>query len=246
MSSACARSPEPRPRTTSASTGAAITAGSTRRSFRCPPGSSRSPTSTTPSRTIARTTPPCRPSGCSRSSRPTRAPPRLREHRRSSRPAGRRRGRRLRARGLVPYSGGGGGRMSNLLWEHRPLPPDGPAPSLNPHRGRICVRRRDRQPRCSHAASLTRDRRRARRRAAVRVRLGVQPTGRRGHLVALQGRRGESGTEYVSFGLAMPTGPDLLLSVFGLQLQIALNGLASTSEEEVGCFMELMAAVRAA
>ena len=46
--------------------------------------------------------------------------------------------------------------------------------------------------------------------------------------------------------LAMPTGPDLLLSVFGLQLQIALNGLASTSEEEVGCFMELMAAVRAA
>jgi hypothetical protein len=25
-----------------------------------------------------------------------------------------------------------------------------------------------------------------------------------------------------------------------------LNGLASTSEEEVGCFMELMAAVRAA
>ena len=35
----------------------------------------------------------------------------------------------------------------------------------------------------------------------------------------------DSGTEYVSFGLAMPTGPDLLLSVFGLQLQIALNGL---------------------
>jgi hypothetical protein len=56
----------------------------------------------------------------------------------------------------------------------------------------------------------------------------------------------DSGTEYVSFGLAMPTGPDLLLSVFGLQLQIALNGLAETSEEEVGCFMELMAAVRAA
>ena len=56
----------------------------------------------------------------------------------------------------------------------------------------------------------------------------------------------DSGTEYVSFGLAMPTGPDLLLSVFGLQLQIALNGLSSTSEEEVGCFMELMAAVRAA
>ena len=56
----------------------------------------------------------------------------------------------------------------------------------------------------------------------------------------------DSGIEYVSFGLAMPTGPDLLLSVFGLQLQIALNGLASTSEAEVGCFMELMAAVRAA
>jgi hypothetical protein len=32
----------------------------------------------------------------------------------------------------------------------------------------------------------------------------------------------DSGTEYVSFGLTMPTGPDLLLSVFGLQLQIAL------------------------
>ena len=45
----------------------------------------------------------------------------------------------------------------------------------------------------------------------------------------------DSGTEYVSFGLAMPTGTDLLLSVFGLQLQIALNGLAETSEEEVGC-----------
>ncbi|HYX86411.1 MAG TPA: hypothetical protein VE777_15675 [Gaiellales bacterium] len=55
----------------------------------------------------------------------------------------------------------------------------------------------------------------------------------------------ETGTEYVRFGLAMPSGSDLLLCVFGLQLQIALNGLSATSQDEIACFMELMAAVRA-
>src|SRR5438034_8270341 len=49
----------------------------------------------------------------------------------------------------------------------------------------------------------------------------------------------ETGTEYVCFGVAMPSGSDLLLEVFGLQLQIALNGLAVTSQDELGCFMEL-------
>jgi hypothetical protein len=51
----------------------------------------------------------------------------------------------------------------------------------------------------------------------------------------------ESGDEYVDFSLSIDDGPDLLLSVFGLQLQIALNGIEGTSADELDCFLELMA-----
>ena len=148
--------------------------------------------------------------------------------------------------GVVPYSGGGGGRMSNLLWENRPLPP----------MARLLLSTLIEDASASDDATVSR---------VVRtlLRSPVTDAERVGERLCVFGwecsRPGgeaiswrykvvgaDSGTEYVSFGLAMPTGPDLLLSVFGLQLQIALNGLASTSEEEVGCFMELMAAVRAA
>ena len=50
-----------------------------------------------------------------------------------------------------------------------------------------------------------------------------------------------SGDEYVDFSLSIEDGPDLLLSVFGLQLQIALNGIEGTSADELDCFLELMA-----
>jgi hypothetical protein len=136
--------------------------------------------------------------------------------------------------------------MSNLLWENRPLPP----------MARLLLSTLIEDASASDDATVSR---------VVRtlLRSPVTDAERVGERLCVFGwecsRPGgeaiswrykvvgaESGTEYVSFGLAMPTGPDLLLSVFGLQLQIALNGLASTSEEEVGCFMELMAAVRAA
>jgi hypothetical protein len=55
----------------------------------------------------------------------------------------------------------------------------------------------------------------------------------------------ESGEEYVDFSLAIDSGPDLLLSVFGLQLQIALNGVEGTSADELDCFLELMAMAKA-
>jgi hypothetical protein len=49
-----------------------------------------------------------------------------------------------------------------------------------------------------------------------------------------------SGVEYLNFTLSMPNGPTILLSMFGLQLQIALNGLERTSRGELECFVELM------
>jgi hypothetical protein len=54
-----------------------------------------------------------------------------------------------------------------------------------------------------------------------------------------------SGDQYVDFSLSVEDGPDLLLSVFGLQLQIALNGVEGTSAEELDCFLELMAMAKA-
>jgi hypothetical protein len=55
----------------------------------------------------------------------------------------------------------------------------------------------------------------------------------------------ESGREYLAFTLALEDGPESLLEAFGLQLQIALNGMEQTSCEELGCFRELLAAARA-
>ncbi len=54
----------------------------------------------------------------------------------------------------------------------------------------------------------------------------------------------DSGYEYLRFALAMRDGPDILMSVFGLQLQIALNGVDGTPAEEFECFLELMEAAR--
>jgi hypothetical protein len=53
-----------------------------------------------------------------------------------------------------------------------------------------------------------------------------------------------SGREYLSFTLALEDGPESLLEAFGLQLQIALNGMDETSCEELGCFRELLTAAR--
>jgi hypothetical protein len=55
----------------------------------------------------------------------------------------------------------------------------------------------------------------------------------------------DSGREYLAFTLALEDGPESLLEAFGLQLQIALNGMEQTSCEELGCFRELLAAARA-
>jgi hypothetical protein len=63
---------------------------------------------------------------------------------------------------------------------------------------------------------------------------------RRFHIV---GER--SGREYLSFTLALEDGPESLLEAFGLQLQIALNGMDESSCEELDCFRELLAAARA-
>ena len=56
----------------------------------------------------------------------------------------------------------------------------------------------------------------------------------------------DSGDVHMSFALFLPAGPDILLSVFGLQLQIALNGVEATPDSELECFQELMQAARAA
>jgi len=53
-----------------------------------------------------------------------------------------------------------------------------------------------------------------------------------------------SGREYLRFTLALEDGPPSLLEAFGLQLQIALNGLDASPSEELGCFRELLAAAR--
>ncbi len=53
-----------------------------------------------------------------------------------------------------------------------------------------------------------------------------------------------SGREYLTFSLALEDGPESLLEAFGLQLQIALNGMEATSCDELGCFRELLAAAR--
>jgi hypothetical protein len=62
---------------------------------------------------------------------------------------------------------------------------------------------------------------------------------RRFHIV---GER--SGREYLSFTLALEDGPESLLEAFGLQLQIALNGMDESSCEELDCFRELLASAR--
>jgi hypothetical protein len=48
----------------------------------------------------------------------------------------------------------------------------------------------------------------------------------------------------VRFALSLRDGPDLMLSVFGLQLQIALNGVDGTTAAELECFVELMETAR--
>jgi len=53
-----------------------------------------------------------------------------------------------------------------------------------------------------------------------------------------------SGREYLRFTLALEDGPESLLEAFGLQLQIALNGVDASSSEELGCFRELLAHAR--
>jgi len=54
-----------------------------------------------------------------------------------------------------------------------------------------------------------------------------------------------SGREYLTFTLALEDGPESLLEAFGLQLQIALNGLDESSSDELDCFRELLAVARA-
>ncbi|MGN6379886.1 MAG: hypothetical protein ACTHNU_13110 [Gaiellales bacterium] len=49
-----------------------------------------------------------------------------------------------------------------------------------------------------------------------------------------------SGREYLRFALSLRHGPDVLMSMFGLQLQIALNGVDRASPQELACFLELM------
>ena len=49
-----------------------------------------------------------------------------------------------------------------------------------------------------------------------------------------------SGSEYVRFALAVRGSiADAPLALFGLQLQIALNGLAAATESELACYEEL-------
>jgi hypothetical protein len=54
----------------------------------------------------------------------------------------------------------------------------------------------------------------------------------------------DSGHEFLRFALGLRDGSDLMMSVFGLQLQIALNGVDGTSEDEFECFLELIEAAR--
>jgi len=53
----------------------------------------------------------------------------------------------------------------------------------------------------------------------------------------------ETGRELLEFTLAVPgTDSDLPCRIFGLQLQITLNGVDQTSADELDCYLELMAA----
>ncbi|MDX6534538.1 MAG: hypothetical protein QOJ13_2096 [Gaiellales bacterium] len=52
-----------------------------------------------------------------------------------------------------------------------------------------------------------------------------------------------TGRDLLEFTLAVPgTFSDLPCRVFGLQLQITLNGIAATSPEELDCYLELVEA----
>jgi hypothetical protein len=54
----------------------------------------------------------------------------------------------------------------------------------------------------------------------------------------------QSGREYLRFALSLRDGPDVLMSMFGLQLQIALNGVDATGPQELESFLELMELAR--
>jgi hypothetical protein len=54
----------------------------------------------------------------------------------------------------------------------------------------------------------------------------------------------DSGREYLRFALTLRDGPDVLMSMFALQLQIALNGVDRASNDELECFLELMELAR--
>lgn len=55
-----------------------------------------------------------------------------------------------------------------------------------------------------------------------------------------------TGREHLEFTLAVPsTFSDLPCRVFGLQLQITLNGIEETSAEELDCYLELVEAAHA-
>ncbi len=49
-----------------------------------------------------------------------------------------------------------------------------------------------------------------------------------------------SGREYTRFALSLREGRDVLMSMFGLQLQIVLNGVDRATPQELECFLELM------
>jgi hypothetical protein len=52
-----------------------------------------------------------------------------------------------------------------------------------------------------------------------------------------------TGLEHLEFTLAVPgTASDLPCRVFGLQLQITLNGIQQTSPDELDCYLELVEA----
>jgi hypothetical protein len=53
-----------------------------------------------------------------------------------------------------------------------------------------------------------------------------------------------TGLGHLEFALAVDGQDDVMLSVFGLQLQIALNGIERTPAEELDCFLELIALAR--
>jgi hypothetical protein len=54
-----------------------------------------------------------------------------------------------------------------------------------------------------------------------------------------------TGDTYVGFTLALGhDDDDILLSVYGLQLQIALNGMERSTEDELDCYLELVTASR--